>query len=90
MSDLRYTLVGDGPFDRVLLRHIEWLLRLHVGESVALQPQWADLRAVHEKPKGLAEKLAPRTTFMNAIFCSFTATQNGKIPPREWRRSETP
>jgi len=57
MSDLRFTLTTDGSFDRVLLRHVSWILRRLLRNDVALQPQWADPGALPKKPKNLAEKI---------------------------------
>lgn len=57
MNDLRFTLTTDGSSDRVLLRHLGWMLRRRLGPQVALQPQWADLRQLRSKPKKLAERI---------------------------------
>lgn len=57
MTDLHVTLVTDGAADRVLLRHLTWLLRQHVCRTISIQPQWADLRRLREKPRGLREKV---------------------------------
>lgn len=58
MTDLRFTLVGDGPSDRVLLSHLRWLVAQHCPPQVVFQSQWADLRALRERPKGLSGRLA--------------------------------
>lgn len=63
MSDLRFTLTGDGPSDEVLLRPLRWLLRQHVRDDIAIQPQWADLRSLREKPRGLAERVRSALDF---------------------------
>lgn len=42
MKELRYTLLADGPSDRVLMPILTWLLRQHLP-NWAIQPQWADL-----------------------------------------------
>jgi hypothetical protein len=57
MNDLRFTLTTDGSSDRVLLRHLEWILRRELGPHVAIQPQWADLRSLRKGPDNLAEKV---------------------------------
>lgn len=57
MSPLRLTLVTDGPFDRVLLRHVSWLLRRLLPDTTPVESQWADLRGSRDAPKGLAEKI---------------------------------
>jgi hypothetical protein len=57
MKELQFTLTTDGPFDRVLLNHLRWILRNQLGNCVALQPRWADLRSLRKKPENLAEKI---------------------------------
>lgn len=57
MSPERFTLTTDGASDRVLLYPVGWLLRQHLSKGILPQPQWADLRAVREKPKGLEERI---------------------------------
>ena len=57
MSSRRLTLVTDGPFDRVLLRHVSWLMRRLLRETIVVQPQWAGFRGLRIAPKGLAEKI---------------------------------
>jgi len=58
MTALHFTLVADGSSDRVLLRHLDWLVREHLPQAVPVYPQWADLRALRERPRGLAERIA--------------------------------
>jgi hypothetical protein len=58
MSDLHFTLVTDGRFDRVLLFPLIWLLRQHASSDISIQREWADLGTFHPKPTGLAEKIA--------------------------------
>jgi len=57
MDSLYYTLVADGSSDRLLLRHLSWLLRQHVSDRIAAQPQGADLRSLRQKPFTLAERV---------------------------------
>jgi hypothetical protein len=57
MNELQFTLTTDGSFDRVLLNHLRWILRNQLGNRVALQPRWADLRSLRRKPANLAEKI---------------------------------
>jgi len=57
MRNLRFTLVTDGSSDRVLLKPLTWLLRQHVDRDIAFQLEWADLRALREKPHTLREKM---------------------------------
>ena len=66
MKDLRITLLSDGSSDRVLLRHIGWLLEQHVRPDVAIQPYWADLRGITPKPKGLSDRIR---TAINLFPC---------------------
>lgn len=58
MTDLRYTLVSDGPSDELLLRHLDWLLGEHLHDTITAQGQWADLRSFHPRPAGLAGRIA--------------------------------
>jgi len=57
MTDLRFTLVADGPSDRVLLRHLRWLIAEHLPPDLVFQHQWADLRPLRERPTGLQGKI---------------------------------
>ena len=57
MTDLRFTLVADGPSDQVLLCPLAWLLRQHVTADLSIQPQWADLRPLRERPRGLRARI---------------------------------
>lgn len=53
---LSYTLVGDGSSDRLLLNHLNWLLR--EATNFAFRPQWADLRMIPGgPPRSLAGKI---------------------------------
>ena len=56
MRELRYTLVPDGSSDAALLPILTWLLKTH-GVSCAIQPEWADLRQLHLKKRGLADRI---------------------------------
>lgn len=56
MSELRYTLLADGPSDRRLSPLLTWLLRQHLP-TYALQPQWADLRRFPKRPTSLEERI---------------------------------
>src|SRR5947207_5493239 len=56
MSDLRYTLLTDGSSDRSLIPLLTWLLRAN-GVSQAIQSEWADLRHLRVKPRGLAARI---------------------------------
>ena len=57
MSELRYTLLSDGPSDRALLPLLSWLLRTH-GVERALQADWADLRRLRNPPTRLADRIS--------------------------------
>jgi len=57
MSELRYTLLADGPSDNVLQYHLTWLLRQHLIGGTAVSSEWADLRSVSPRPKGLVERI---------------------------------
>ncbi len=54
MSGLVYTLLGDGPSDRLLDHPIRWALA-SMGVGVELG-QWADLRFANPRPSTLTER----------------------------------
>jgi hypothetical protein len=56
VSDLRYTLVGDGSSDQALLPVINWSLRKH-GVTLPVNPAWADLSMLRHRPNGLEERI---------------------------------
>ncbi len=57
MSDLRYTLLADGPSDRALLPILSWLLGKVVSVEFAIQPGWADLRRLPARPQTLTDRI---------------------------------
>lgn len=57
MSDLRYTLLADGPSDRALLPILSWLLSRLGRVEFAIQPAWADLRRLPERPPTLTGRI---------------------------------
>ncbi len=57
MTELTYTLLGDGASDEVLLHHLAWLIGQHLSPEISTRPQWADLRACRAKPIGLAQRI---------------------------------
>ncbi len=56
MSELRFTLLSDGPSDRALIPILTWLLQEHTFDR-AIQSEWADLRRLPQKPRSLAERI---------------------------------
>jgi len=56
MTELRYTLLADGPSDRALLPLLTWALREH-GVARTIVPDFADLRRLRQIPQGLAERI---------------------------------
>lgn len=57
MSELRYTLLADGPSDRALLPILSWLLTQLVDQTTAIQSEWADFRRLPERPPTLADRI---------------------------------
>lgn len=53
---LRFTLVGDGSSDRVLLPILSWLIRDLAGQ-IPLEAQWADLGRLGPTEKTLPQRL---------------------------------
>ena len=56
MSDLTFTLLGEGSSDRALIPILNWTLR-QVIVNRAIQALWADLWRLPEKPRALADKI---------------------------------
>lgn len=56
MSELRYTLLTDGPSDEALVPVLTWLLSEYLPET-AIQAQWADLRKLRGRPRHLPERM---------------------------------
>lgn len=56
MDDLRFTLIGDGRFDRALVPLLVWLLH-DLGVTVPVQPYWADLGRLPKPPRRLNERI---------------------------------
>ncbi len=57
MTELRFTLLGDGPSDACLLRHVRWLVEQYASDKLVLQAAWADLAFFRDKPCGLAQRI---------------------------------
>lgn len=57
MRRLRFTLLGDGSSDEALIRHLEWLIRAHIAEDVALESSWAELRGIPSRPTSLQARI---------------------------------
>lgn len=56
MTELRFTLLADGPTDDALLPALEWIL-VRAGVARAIAPQWADFGHLRRKPRGLEERI---------------------------------
>jgi len=56
MSELRYTLLADGPSDQALIPVLDWLLREHLPGR-PIHSQGADLRSLRRPPTDLAERI---------------------------------
>ncbi len=56
MKALRCTFISDGPSDRALIPHLEWLLR-QVGVERPISIEWSELRHLRVVPKSLKEKI---------------------------------
>ena len=56
MTEIRYSLVTDGPTDQRLLPILTWLLHEHAPEY-AVQSEWADLRHLRRPPTRLIDKI---------------------------------
>src|SRR5579872_4460722 len=56
MKEIRYTLLSDGVSDQRLMPIITWLLREHLSDY-AIQPAWADLRYLPQRPRTLADRI---------------------------------
>jgi hypothetical protein len=56
MSELRYSLIADGPSDDALLPVLNWLLGQHLP-GIAIQPTFADLRHLPPSRQGLSGRI---------------------------------
>jgi len=56
MPEITYTLLSDGSSDRALIPILTWTLRQRLA-GCAINPHWADLRALHRPPRGLRERM---------------------------------
>lgn len=56
MSDLRCTVLSDGPSDIALLPILTWLLSQYVG-SRSLDLSWADFRRLNRPPRALTDRV---------------------------------
>lgn len=56
MTELRFTLLADGPSDKALLAILEWLLR-SIGVLCALTPKFAELQHLRKPPKRLVDRI---------------------------------
>jgi hypothetical protein len=56
MSDLRFTLVTDGPSDRSLVPVLLWVLGQHCTKVFA--GEWPDLRRLRRPPRALEARIA--------------------------------
>ncbi len=59
LRQVRYTLLADGPSDRMLLPILGWLLsQIYSSWDCRLIPQFADPRTLQKESRGLAGKVA--------------------------------
>ncbi len=56
MNELRFTLLGNGPSDKVLLPILRWILRQYL-KRCPIQDEWADLGRVPHPPRKLEERI---------------------------------
>jgi hypothetical protein len=56
MDRISFTLVSEGSSDRALIPHLTWLLEQN-GIDIPIESEWADLRFLPERPRGLIEKI---------------------------------
>lgn len=80
MNDLKFALLTDGSSDRVLIRHLEWLVRRHVSPAANFQIDWADLRSSDPKPAGLSERIRRAVEFYpsDLLFVHRDAERQGR------------
>lgn len=82
MNEIRYTLVSDGSSDRALLPILTWLMHQHIAEC-PIQPEWADLSGLRQRPTTLAEKIQ-RSLFLYPCDILFIH-RDAERQPREDR-----
>jgi hypothetical protein len=84
MSELRYTLVGDGSSDKRLLPIINWLLQTH--SSRAITATWADFTILETPPRTLAAKVAAAVELYPADL--LFVHRDAETAPRQQRVGE--
>lgn len=79
-ESIRFTLLSDGPSDRVLLEPISWLLRHHSDREFVAQ--WADLRPLPNPPRSLEDRV---TAALHLVECEvlFVHRDAERRPRRE-------
>jgi hypothetical protein len=85
MNELRYTLVSDGGSDRALIPILTWILTVN-GIECAIQHNWADLRSLPTKVKGLPERIE-KSYDLYPCDILFIHRDAEKVPP-ESRKAE--
>ena len=84
MSELRYTLVGDGSSDKRLIPIINWLLQCHCSRAIAAA--WADFTILENPPRSLAAKVAAAVELYPADL--LFVHRDAETAPRQQRMSE--
>lgn len=84
MSELRYTLVGDGTSDRRLIPVLNWLILQHSNRALAAT--WADLSILRTPPRTLAAKIRAAQELYPADL--LFVHRDAEAAPREQRSAE--
>lgn len=84
ISELRYTLVGDGVSDKRLIPIINWVLQSHCSRAIAAS--WADFTMLPSPPRTLERRVAAAFELYpsNVLFVH----RDAETAPRQQRLTE--
>lgn len=57
MNKLRFTLLTDGSSDQALLPILEWIIKQHCRQDLAVDGTWAELAYLPQKTSSLTERM---------------------------------
>ena len=89
MKILRFTLVAEGPSDRVLIPILRWMLFRH-HQHIEWMGQFADLRDLPKPPRTLPKKSRQHLSYSPQISSSFTGIQTERYLQTEGKKSPMP
>ena len=79
MKILRFTLVAEGPSDRVLIPILRWMLFRH-HQHIEWMGQFADLRVLPKPPRTLPKKIATASELFPADIIFIHRDSDREVP----------